>query len=47
MVFYFFVFFTFGLIGGSAVKAQKISVSSIADTPLWVTGGYGQLAIFI
>jgi|TARA_B110000259_G_C13966627_1_gene382912 hypothetical protein len=47
MGFYFFVFFTFGLIGGSSVKAQKISVSNIADTPLWVTGGYGQLAISI
>jgi len=47
MVFYFVVFFIFGLLGGSAVKAQKISVSNIADTPLWVTGGYGQLAISI
>ena len=44
MEFYFVVFVIFGLAGGSAVKAQNYSINPATD-PLWVNGGYGQIAI--
>ena len=46
MEFYFVIFVIFGLAAGSAVKAQKYSVNP-ATVPLWINGGYGQIAIFI
>lgn len=46
MGFYFVVFVVFGLIGGSAVRAKKLSANP-AIVPLWVNGGYGQIAISI
>lgn len=46
MGFYFVVFVVFGLLGGSAVRTQKIAVNP-ATVPLWVNGAYGQIAISI
>ena len=46
MGFYFFVFVVFGLIGGSAIRTQKLAANP-AIVPLWVNGGYGQLAISV
>jgi hypothetical protein len=43
VVFYFVVFFVFGLTGGSAYKIRQMSVFH----GHWVEGTYGQIAIII
>jgi hypothetical protein len=45
--FYFVVFVAFGLIGGSAVRCRKTIAVNPMLVPLWVHGGYGQIAISI
>ena len=46
MGFYFVVFVIFGLVDGSAVRSQKLAINP-AVVPLWLLGGYGQIAISI
>jgi len=44
MSFYFVVFFILGLVGGSSVQVSRLGAM---DTPFWVQGSYGQLAMSI